>query len=235
MSFEIGPFERLDFGNQSESFLCPTCNVLSLHLLQEPGAPIEYELNAVDPEGRKTRSGIKRRHLIYQCAGCQAHTYYLIQRIAVPQKNHLSPFKVITHILHQFPITNPSIHSSVPVEVKNAMSEAERCLAVHASNACGAMARRAMSALCQDKGAVGTDLYKQLLDLKDRHLITPDLYEWAEELRIVGRSGAHPEWEDVTQEDADYAVKFLREIIKYVYINPAERSERKLKETKKKK
>jgi hypothetical protein len=92
-----------------------------------------------------------------------------------------------------------------------------------------------MHVLCQEKGASGKDLHDQLRDLRDRNVITPDLWEWAEELRVVGKHGAHPEWEDVTMEDADYAVRFLREILRYVYINPAERAARKLKETSAKK
>ncbi len=71
--------------------------------------------------------------------------------------------------------------------------------------------------------------------LKEQHFITPDIWEWAEELRILGRSGAHPEWEDVKPSEADYGMRFLEEIIKYVYVNPYERKQMKLKETKKKK
>jgi hypothetical protein len=47
----------------------------------------------------------------------------------------------------------------------------------------------------------------------------------------MGRAGAHPEWQEVAQGDADYAVRFLREIIRYVYINPAELASRRIKET----
>ena len=122
----------------------------------------------------------------------------------------------------------------VPGDVMNAAIEAEKCLAIGAYNACGVMARRAIDALCQNKSAAGDDLYRRLQHLRDTHAITPDLFEWAEELRIVGRSGAHPEWEEVSPEEADYAVRFLREIVRYVYINPAERDARRLKETKKK-
>ena len=89
-----------------------------------------------------------------------------------------------------------------------------------AHNACGVMTRRAMHSLCEDKGATGNDLFKQLKDLKDKNAITPDLWEWSEELRILGRNGAHPEWPEVTPEDAEYGIKFLREIVRYVYINP---------------
>ena len=82
-------------------------------------------------------------------------------------------------------------------------------------------------------GASGSDLYKQLKQLADDHLITPDLWQWAEELRVLGRNGAHPEWPEVSHEDAEYGVNFLREIVKYVYILPYERSQRRVKETSK--
>ena len=84
------------------------------------------------------------------------------------------------------------------------------------------MTRRAVHSLCEDKKAVGKDLYKQLEDLKTRQLITPDLCEWGHSLRILGRDGAHPEFPEVDREDAEDGVKLLREIIKYVYILPYE-------------
>jgi hypothetical protein len=118
--------------------------------------------------------------------------------------------------------------------VGEAASETERCLAVEAYNACGVMGRRAIHSICQNKKAVGKDLYAQLEWLKDSRVITPDLWEWTEELRILGRNGAHPEWQDVSPKDAEYAVRFLREIIKYIYILPSERTSRKIKATAKK-
>lgn len=102
-------------------------------------------------------------------------------------------------------------------------------------NACGTSARRAVDALCQEKGGAGTDLYSRLESLKNKHLITPDLWEWAEELRTAGKAGAHPEWEDLTSTEAEYVVRFMREILRYVYINPWERQQRRLKEGKAKK
>jgi hypothetical protein len=128
-------------------------------------------------------------------------------------------------------LTDPSLGK----DLADAVLEAEKCLTVGAPNACGVMCRRAMHVLCQDKGAVGKDLHEQLQDLRDKHIITPDLWQWAEELRVVGKHGAHPEWVDVTPDDADYAVRFLREILRYVYVNPAERAARKMKKTSAKK
>jgi hypothetical protein len=137
--------------------------------------------------------------------------------------------------IHRYPVVGMVADPSVPPEVMRAAIEAEKCLAVSAYSACGVMARRAIDALSQDKQAKGKDLNERLQNLKGVHAITPDLWEWAEELRVAGRSGAHPEWEDLSSAEAEYTVRFMREIIRYVYINPAERSARRLKEQAQKK
>lgn len=54
------------------------------------------------------------------------------------------------------------------------------------------------------------------------------------ELRVLGKHGAHPEWKEVGEEDAEYGVKLLRELVKYVYILPYDRSQRRIKENSKK-
>jgi len=100
------------------------------------------------------------------------------------------------------------------------------CLAVGAPNACGVMTRRAVQSLCENKGAEGRDLFAQLKDLKNKQLITPDLHEWADSLRVSGRDGAHPEFPEVTADDAEDGVKLLREIVKCVYILPHDRAEK---------
>jgi hypothetical protein len=140
----------------------------------------------------------------------------------------------VDSILHVYPTSTPLLHELVPLGIRDAAIEAEKCLGVGANNACGVMTRRAMHSLCADKKAEGKDLFAQLHDLKTKSVVTPDLWEWAEELRVLGRNGAHPEWQEVTADDAEYGVKFLREIVRYVYINPHERSQKRLKETSKK-
>jgi hypothetical protein len=220
------------------TFTCPHCGIMSLH--ERRTSSRHQEVITIKGKNNKDyQATVAMDHELWRCVNCHKDTYFLIQNEAkvwasetsVPTLLAEAPAKPI----HQYPIATPSVHPAVPEDIKQATVEAEKCLSVGAYNACGVMARRAMHCLCSNKKAKGKDLYDQLLYLKDNHLITPDLWEWAEELRIVGRSGAHPEWEEVTPENADYAVRFLREIIRYVYINPAERAEKKLKEEKKKK
>jgi hypothetical protein len=177
---------------------------------------------------------ITRQHLLYTCVGCNKHTYFFYEtditahRISPTHSDRPAP-TVTTKVLHQYPLAIPTLHESVPKPVKQAMIEAEKCLGVEAPNACGTMARRAIHCLCQDKKATGDTLHKQLKSLRENGTITEDIWEWASDLRMIGRDGAHPEWPDVSPEDADYAVRFLHEIIRYVYINPWERNQRRSK------
>jgi len=138
-------------------------------------------------------------------------------------------------MIHQFPINVvSSVHPAIPTDVADGMVEAEKCLAVGAFHACGTMARRAVDAICVASQAEGENTFARLQELRDKHVITPDLWKWAEEMRVGGRSGAEADWDALTKDEAAYVVQFLREIVQYVYINPYDREQRMLKETKRK-
>ena len=217
---EIFEISSNSLGSSTANFVCPNCNVHSLHQLQMPASPIygkKRPTNQTDPI-----FDLSTQHCIYRCVNCAQDTYFFL--LIFDGGKRL--------VQHQWPVVSPSMDPSVSSDIRNPALEASKCLSVRAYNACGVMTRRAIHAICKDKKAKGSDLFSQLKFLRDQHMITPDLWEWAEELRIVGRSGAHPEWEEVTVDDAEYAVKFLGEIVRYLYINPAERATKRLKETK---
>ena len=239
----------MDFGKNSVSLDCPHCGVNRCHFELSYRSPQGYNCDVIVKSIAGEEVGVKaeRNHLIYTCSNCSGQVYVLLESWGNAWIDPHSAFREGTapppppsvrhgsQAIHQYPVSTPVVHTSVPSTVKSAANEAEQCLAVRAFNACGVMTRRAVDALCFEKNANGSNLYERLKDLADRHELTPDLWAWAEELRIVGRSGAHPEWEEVSEDDARYAVEFCREIIRYVYINPYERDQRRLKESKKKK
>jgi hypothetical protein len=215
-------------GAEKAKFLCPHCHVFSLHV----HASIKFAPRVDEkPTADGGRLVITTSHLLYTCVNCQNATYFLQEQRTVHSALLLHGDRqsaTVGHgkVLHQYPLAIPSLHQSVPDPVKQAIIEAEKCLAVGAPNACGTMARRAIHSVCEDKKATGENLYKQLESLRVSGTITDDIWEWASDLRIIGRDGAHPEWPEVSPEDADYAVRFLHEIIRYVYINPWERTQR---------
>lgn len=222
-------------------YLCPHCDTKSLLLLNQTPQDYDDAISVRLDDGKVHDALVTMQHNVYRCVNCAKDTYILLRgpaKVLADDGRSSNVAKVIAElppeIVHHYPVPTPSVHEAVPEDVKRASVEAEKCFCVGAYNACGVMTRRAMHCLCSEKKAEGKDLFEQLKYLKDNHLITPDLWKWAEELRIVGRSGAHPEWQEVSKEEAEYALRFLREIVRYVYINPAERETRRLKETKKK-
>ncbi len=226
-------------GENELRYFCSFCNMPSLLRKQAQNSPISYADKHIFKfvNGKESLARVTLIHLVYRCVKCQKDTYFLLRR---PVKEHgmipgsVAPPVILDEpaaIIHQYP--QPHIISTkrpgVPDEVHKASLEAEKCLSVKAPNACGVMARRAMHALCDDKKAKGKDLYEELKYLRDNQLITPDLWESADELRAAGKLGAHPEWEELTEEEADYVMRLLREVIRSVYINPHERKSRMLK------
>jgi hypothetical protein len=160
-------------------------------------------------------------HYLYRCVKCQKDTYFHF-RPEFLNCGKSRPEYPRQEIVHQFPVLTPLSHAAIPTAIAAAAIEAEKCLGVGAYNACGVMTRRAMHSLCENMEAKGKDLFGQLKDLKERQLITPSLHEWADGLRVLGRDGAHPEFPEVTAEDAEDGVNALREVIRYVYILPDE-------------
>src|ERR1019366_8899456 len=220
---------------RSATFNCPHCSVLSLHTALGLVETKKERLLTTGESPSATRE-LLTVHVVFECVACKEETYCIIRYEKDPKRD---VFQILYRdewsealesgrgsILYRYPPVSSKPHEAVNMHVAAATIEAEKCLAVGAYNACAVMTRRAIHSLCEDKKAQGKDLFAQLADLKTKQLITPDLHEWADSLRVLGRDGAHPEFPEVTQSDAEDGVKLLREIIKFVYILPFERAEK---------
>lgn len=213
---------------RTSNFQCPHCGLHSLHTCIEvvEGHQTSGEIESRSKAGwSAVRTRLQLTHWIMRCVNCRKDTYVLVKE--APPARHPADAELICipTIVHQHPVCLPSTHAAVPVEIALAAEEAERCLAAGAPNACAVMTRRAIHSLCEDRSAAGRDLFAQLKDLKERQIITTDLHEWADDLRVLGRDGAHPEHPPVAEDDALDGVKLLREIIRFVYIIPHERAQ----------
>ena len=237
-------------------FVCPHCGVHSQHSRNGANSPYKGAINVMIPNQDESGKALFPKdvrcqadfaHVVWRCLRCGQDTYFLVRTKTTPldtsslptyQQASRPPFpalppmplipKAISNdwVVHQHPILTPASHPSVPAPVTSAAIEAEKCLGVGAYNACAVMTRRAIHSVCDEKNAEGRDLFAQLKDLKVKQLITPDLHDWADSLRVLGRDGAHPEFPEVTAEDAEDGVNLLREIVKYAYILPHDRAEK---------
>jgi uncharacterized protein DUF4145 len=89
------------------------------------------------------------------------------------------------------------------------------------ANSFAVQIRRALEAVCADRGASGRSLYEMLTELARRGDLPPVLVEMTDVLRLLGNVGAHASDRTVRPSQVDALDEFFRAVIEYVYIAPA--------------
>ncbi len=87
------------------------------------------------------------------------------------------------------------------------------------------MIRRALEAICDDRGIEKGSLVQRLRQLAERGEVPPLLAEVSDTLRILGNLGAHSSDMSVTPPDTWAIDDFFRAIIEYVYVAPSKLNE----------
>jgi hypothetical protein len=112
------------------------------------------------------------------------------------------------------------LHSSVPKKIQDLYSEAFRVR--HSSpSAFAVLVRKAVEAICTDRGATKGTLAEKLRALAAQGHIPQKLAEVTDVLRLLGNIGAHPGEEQVQSWHVWTIEHFFRVIVEYIYIAPA--------------
>jgi transcription elongation factor Elf1 len=135
-------------------------------------------------------------------------------------------------LLDYYPRLVRALDPSIPQSVAAALIEAQKCFDVGAHNACATMCRRAVQAAVVERGGHGDSLFKQIDDLAQQRLITPALQEWAHEVRIIGKVGAHADEPiQASPDDARDGLAFADELFDHLYVIPARLAKRRVDTT----
>lgn len=116
------------------------------------------------------------------------------------------------------------LHSSVPRGIAEVYEEAYRIKEI-APNAFAVQIRRALEAICEDRGAGKGTLQVMLKELSDKGEMPPVLSEVSDVLRLLGNVGAHGIGESVHPLQVSAIDEFFRAIVEYVYIAPSKLKE----------
>jgi len=119
---------------------------------------------------------------------------------------------------------DPGLHRAVPKVVTECYAEAAKIKNL-APNAFAVQIRRALEALCDDRGAKKGTLRHRLQDLASRGEIPPVLAEMTDALRLLGNIGAHATDQNVKPLHVLAIDDFFRAIIEYVYVAPSKLKE----------
>jgi hypothetical protein len=105
----------------------------------------------------------------------------------------------------------------VPQQVHASYSEAVKCEQARAWTACAVMVGRTLEAVASQYDQGGGGLAAALQAMYENGIISKDIYEWANELRLIRNIGAHAGEGTVASQDAMEALDFAQAILEILY------------------
>lgn len=145
------------------------------------------------------------------CAVCM-HAYVFTQ-----EYDWLTGYEE-SQLLQVFPETARTLPTFVPIQIRAAFDEAQRCLSVNAHSAVSLLARKIVEGVCDELKANGNSLAAKLENLRNDGKLDEKLYYWSSLIRQLGNRGAHESANMITREDAQDALQFVEALVDYQYV-----------------
>jgi len=116
-----------------------------------------------------------------------------------------------------FPPQERHISSALPKVVRDSYEESVRCESARTQIACVVMVGRTLEAVCQQFEPSARSILKGLTAMRGRGIISQELLDWANELRVLRNLGAHATDQNISRADAKSALDFLQAILEILY------------------
>ncbi len=190
---------------------CPLCGVASPNL-QFKNKLAYYETSPDDDQWLAW--------YIYQCSKCggpvaaQFRGPRGVIADGSPHFNHVSS-------TNRFIPKLDSLPSSVPKKAARYLSQAME--SAHAPDGAVMLANSAVDAMLQARGLAEGSVYKRLADAVELGLITKEIREWADSIRIESNNPRHADADEphVSNERAKLMVEFARALAEILFVLPA--------------
>lgn len=117
-----------------------------------------------------------------------------------------------------FPV-NDKIPFGLPETIKKAYEAALKVRNIDA-NAFGVLVGKVLEMICENRKAIGTDLYSKLSDLASKGEIPNNLVGVADGLRNLRNVGAHAALGELTKDEVPILSSLAEAILEYVYSAP---------------
>jgi len=228
------PVDNAEFPTTSNpQGLCPRCN-------KQSSFDLIGELPATFGTTNRISEIIENKRDYYDkvsslvCRNCDQPTIVIEERLIGSSKDpsEITGGSITWNGIFWWPFPNMENSPSVPENVSSTLNEAKITYSTKCFRSSAVMSRRTLEGIAFDKGETQGTLAKRLNELADKGILNSSLSDWAKEVRLIGNSGAHFDpINDVSEEDSNQIIIFIEELIKYLYIMPAELEKRRNKAT----
>ncbi len=165
--------------------------IIAIHTRPDSGPPEEYTLASCE---RCSTVALYFREDMGDDTGFEADEYY---RLWPPHDRHIG-----------YPL---------PEIVRQSYEEAVRCEAAKAYLAAAVMVRRALEAITKEFEPSSKTLYAGIKAMSTKGMISQELADWGDQLRVIGNQGAHASAEVIDQQTAAEAIDFLQAMLEILY------------------
>jgi hypothetical protein len=182
-----------------------------------------FSMSAANAGRPVPRGQVTERVSVVECMGCHEKSVVIEAQEGEQQGLTSVLYWPTDHLADSEQI------AGVPGEIVTAYSEGLRCLAAKAPNAAVAMFRTVIAQIVENKGSEAAKAKRNLFDrieqmVQDKTL-WDDFGDWAHHVRDTGNAGAHGEkFDPVTMEQAAELRNFIREMVNFLYVQPARRT-----------
>ena len=121
-----------------------------------------------------------------------------------------------------WPTPERVLSDAVPESLRQEHAEARACFNARAYTATVVMVRRTLEGVCSDHEVTKKPLYAALEEMRSSGLIEGRLFEWAQELRVLGNDAAHFTGRVVSSQDAEDALSLAEALMDYMYVFSAQ-------------
>lgn len=105
----------------------------------------------------------------------------------------------------------------LPELIGDSYTEAVRAVKAKLYVAAGAMIGRTVEAICKDFDPKCKGIYAGLRSMLKEGALSQEMYDWANELRVLRNESAHATDIRISKEEADSALDFLQSILELIY------------------
>jgi Domain of unknown function (DUF4145) len=191
---------------ESRISYCPHCGNTSPHHLVHTQPYLERLWSTSDPKDHIDEEAV---YFVAVCKTCNEVLVY-----GGLKDSDAGEFDGAVLVWPQF-----GLDHAVPERIRQIYEEASRIENI-APNAFAVQIRRALEAVCIDRGATRGSLVQNIHELANRGEIPKTLVEASDLLRLIGNIGAHAGDRDVHRPQAHSLDRFFRAIVEYLYVSP---------------
>ncbi|WP_109830669.1 DUF4145 domain-containing protein [Reichenbachiella versicolor] len=116
-----------------------------------------------------------------------------------------------------FPTGDFHLNPTIPEQLRKSLQESIQCYRGGANTATAIMCRRTIEGFCSLKDVKSGNLAESIKKLKETGIINKQLFEWANQLRLLGNEAAHNIDSTFTSTDARDILDFTIAILDFSY------------------